>query len=167
MTKWQRRHKPFDWFCLHKCSICHHFHPWFHLFGCVSAKVVCPHVGMCCLFFFWRGEATKRKYNLKERKKDKEWAVENEDCGDNWKKIPYISVRKYTDNNTENSCEHLYHPHLSNRAYLYISAVNLLQCYRTYCEFCSGSKVALFARSAHPRVFTQKQKNRGFSQQTK
>jgi len=29
-----------------KSSICHNFHPGLHLFGCVTAEVICPHVGV-------------------------------------------------------------------------------------------------------------------------
>lgn len=44
-----------------------------------------------------------------------------------------------------------------------IKCTILWQSYRTYCELCISSKVALFARSEAPRVFIQKQKNWVFS----
>lgn len=42
-------YKPFDRVGMHKRGIRHHFHPGLHVFGCVRAKVVCSHVGMCRL----------------------------------------------------------------------------------------------------------------------
>lgn len=37
-------HQPSDWFSVDESGICHDFHPGLHLFGCVSAEIVCPHV---------------------------------------------------------------------------------------------------------------------------
>lgn len=39
-------HQPSDWFTVDEGSIRHDFHPGFHLFGCVGAEVICPHVGV-------------------------------------------------------------------------------------------------------------------------
>lgn len=147
MPKWQHFHKPFDGLCLHECSVCHHFHPWFHLFGCVSAKIVRPHVGMCCLFlvsFFWRKEATDRKKWPGKKKKKKKSCF----SGRLWKWLI-----KYTIYFSQKD--------------LQISAVNPSPCYRTYCELCISSKVALFAHIEAPTVYIRKQKNRVFSQKSK
>ncbi len=39
-------HRPSDWFSVDEGSIRHDFHPGLHLFGCVSAEIICPHVGV-------------------------------------------------------------------------------------------------------------------------
>lgn len=39
-------HQPSDWFSVNESSIRHDFHPGLHLFGCVSAEIICPHVGV-------------------------------------------------------------------------------------------------------------------------
>lgn len=70
----QSSYKPFDWLWLHECSICHHFHPRFHLFGCVCAKVVRPHVGMCRLFWQYTGSRTGRViHTVTWKREDKNW----------------------------------------------------------------------------------------------
>ena len=39
-------HQPSDWFGVDEGSVCHDLHPGLHLFGRVSAEIICPHVGV-------------------------------------------------------------------------------------------------------------------------
>lgn len=59
---------PFDRLSVDKCSISHHFHPTLHFFGCVSAKVVRPHVWVCGLL---KGRRDKQNGLEEEKTKRK------------------------------------------------------------------------------------------------
>lgn len=52
-------HLPSDWLSVDEGSIRHDFHPRLHLFGCVSAEIIRPHVGVSSLAVWVEREKLK------------------------------------------------------------------------------------------------------------